>query len=95
MYQRFVNSLYVLNIIFQAFFTLLFPVGLGALAAYLLTKHAGVDGWIWAVLLVFGVFCGLWSMIKFILSAMTGLERLEKEQEERKKQIKAGNANDE
>ena len=95
MYKRFVNSLYVLNILFQAFFTLLVPVGLGALGAYILTTLAGVGGWIWAVLLILGVFSGLYSMIKYILTAMAALERLEKEQNSRATSQKAGKSDDE
>lgn len=95
MYKRFVNSLYVLNILFQAFFTLLVPVGLGALVAYLLTTFTDVGGWIWAVLLILGVFSGLYSMIKYILTAMAALERLEKEQNARTTSQKAGKSDDE
>ena len=95
MYKRFVNSLYVLNILFQAIFTMLVPIGLGALIAYLLTAHAGVGGWIWALLLILGVFTGLYSMIKYILTAMAALERLEKEQEERSANLKTGKSDDE
>ena len=94
MYKRFVNSLYVLNILFQAFFTLLVPVGLGALVAYLLTTFTDVGGWIWAVLLILGVFSGLYSMIKYILTAMAALERLEKEQNARATSQKAGKSDD-
>lgn len=95
MYKRFVNSLYVLNILFQAFFTLLVPVGLGALVAYLLTTFTDVGGWIWAVLLILGVFSGLYSMIKYILTAMAALERLEKERNARATSQKAGKSDDE
>ena len=86
-YKRFVNALYVLNILWQALFNLLFPIGLGALGAFLLTKYTEVGGWIWAVLMVLGAFTGLFSMVKFILSAMAGLERLEKEQNEKKNTV--------
>ena len=85
MYKRFINAMYVLNILFQAIFDLLMPIGLGALCAFLLTKHTEIGGWIWAVLLVLGAFTGLYSMIRFILSAMAGLQRLEKEQNEKTK----------
>ena len=94
MYRRFVNSLYVLNILFQAIFTLLTPVGLGALVAYILTEFADVGGWIWALLLVLGVLTGLYSMIKYILAAMDGLDRLEKEQAERIASQKAGKSDE-
>lgn len=95
MYKRFVNSLYVLNILFQAIFTMLVPVGLGALGAYLLTTLAGVGGWIWAVLIILGVFTGIYSMIKYVLVAMAALERLERGQTERSAAQKAGKSDDE
>lgn len=84
MYKRFVSALYALNIVFQGFYTLALPIGIGALASYLLVKFANAPGWIWAVLLILGAFCGLFSMIKYLISAMNNLERLEKERDERK-----------
>ena len=57
-----------------------FPRGL--LISYLLTTYASAPSWIWALFTVLGVFVGLVSMIKFILSAMAALDRLEKEQKE-------------
>ena len=94
MYRKLVSSLYVLNIVSQAIFTLAFPIGLGVLISYLLTQYASAPSWIWAVLVVFGALSGLYSMIKFILSAMAGLERLEKEHNIKDKKEKSGN-NDE
>lgn len=85
MYKRFVNSLYLLNIIFQSFLNLLTPIGIGLLISYLLTSYAGAPSWIWALFTVLGVFAGLISMVKFILSATAALDRLEKEQNERQK----------
>ena len=98
MYKRLVSALYVLNIVFQAFYTLALPIGIGALISFLLTKYASAPKWIWAVLLMFGVFTGLYSMIKFILTATAGLDRLEKQQaermaEEKKKNEKLGETN--
>ena len=86
MYNKFVNVLYLLNIIFQSFLNLLTPIGLGLLISYVLTAYAGAPTWIYAPFTVFGVFVGLFSMIKFILSAMSALDRLEKEQKTREKE---------
>jgi hypothetical protein len=83
MYKGLVTALYLLNIIFQSFLNLLTPIGLGLLISYLLTAYAGAPSWIWAAFTVFGVFVGLFSMVKFILSAMSALDRLEKEQKSR------------
>ena len=82
MYKKFVSSLYVLNIVFQAFYTLALPIGIGALASFLLTKYASLPGWIWAVFITLGVFTGLFSMVKFIITAMNNLDRLEKQHAE-------------
>ncbi len=94
MYKKLVSALYVLNIVSQAIFTLLIPIGLGVLVSYLLTRFASAPSWIWAVLVVLGAMSGLYSMIKFILSAMPGLDRLEKEHNTKEKKEKSGN-NDE
>lgn len=94
MYKKLVSALYVLNIVSQAIFTLLLPIGLGALIAYLLTRYASAPSWVWALLIVFGALSGIYSMIKFILSAMAGLDRLEKEHNTKEKKENSGN-NDE
>lgn len=75
---------YVLNIIFQAFFTLLTPAGLGFLISYLLIRFAGAPDWLYAPLLTVGILIGFVSMIKFILSTMKALERLEAERSQAK-----------
>ncbi len=85
MYKGLVGALYVLNIVFQAFLTLCVPIGLGVLISWLLVTYLGVGGWIYAVLVILGVLSGLISMVKFVLAASEGYERLEKEQNERKK----------
>ncbi len=83
--NAFMNAMYALNIIIQSFFNLLTPIGLSILVSWLLVEKAGMDGWIYAVLIILGVAVGFYSMIRFLLSALAGLERLEKEQEQKKK----------
>lgn len=80
MHKKIFNALYVINIVAQAFFDLVFPIALMWLFSYLLTEYVGVEGWIYAPMLIIGVFVGLISMVKFILTAMSALERLEREQ---------------
>ena len=94
MYKKFVSALYVVNIVSQAIFTLLIPIGLGALISYLLTEFANVGPWIWAVTIPLGAISGIYSMIKFILSAMAGLDRLEKEHNTKNNTKKSGNDNE-
>lgn len=89
--KKLFNSLYLLNIVFQAIFTLLTPIGLGVIVSYLLTSYAGAPKWVWAPILILGVFSGLFTMVKFILSATAALERLEKQQETNSRQKKEKN----
>lgn len=85
-FTGFMNAMYALNIISQAIFSLATPIGIGVLASYLLVEFAAAPSWIYAPLTVLGALSGLYSMIKFILSATAGLERLEKEQTQRGKE---------
>jgi F0F1-type ATP synthase assembly protein I len=73
--------MYALNIILQAFWSLLFPIGAGVLVGWLLTEKCGMGNYVFVILILLGVFAGLISMIRFLLSALAGLERLEKEQQ--------------
>ena len=75
------NAMYALNIILQAFWSLLFPIGAGVLVGWLLTEKCGMGNYVFVILILLGVFAGLISMIRFLLSALAGLERLEKEQQ--------------
>ena len=75
--------MYVLNIVFQAFFCLALPIGLGLLISWLLTEYVGAPGWIFAPAVIISAVCGIISMIKFIITSMAGLERLEKERNSR------------
>ena len=94
MYRKLVSTLYVINIVSQAIFTLATPIALGALASYLLVKYVSCPSWIWAVLVTLGALTGLYSMVKFILSAMAGLDRLESEHNTKEKQEKSGKDNE-
>jgi hypothetical protein len=77
MYGKFVSAMYLLNIVFQSFFNLAFPIGIAILASWLLVEHAGAPGWIYAPLVIVGVITGFSSMVRFILSATRALDRLE------------------
>ena len=71
--------MYALNILISAIFTLLTPVGILFLIAWLLNTKAGVGSFIYAVLLIIGVLIGLVSMIRFLVRSSEVLERIEKE----------------
>ena len=95
MYKRLVSVMYALNILFQALFTLIMPAALGFGIAWALVRYLGAPEWVYAPLLVVGVLWGFYSMIKFTISAMAGLERLERQRTEGKKAEKTGKVNEE
>lgn len=79
--RRFMNTMYAMNIILQAFWSLLFPIGGGVLLGWLLTEKCGMGSYVFVILILLGVFTGLVSMVRFLISALAGLERLEREQQ--------------
>lgn len=93
MYKKLVGALYIMNIVSQAIFTLLFPILLGFGIAWLLVSYLCAPSFLYVIFIMLGVFCGLYSMVKFVMSAMSAYERLEKEHTESKKTNKMGNNN--
>ena len=79
--RNFMNAMYAMNIILQAFWSLLFPIGGGVLLGWLLVEKVGIANYVFVILILLGVFTGMISMIRFLISALAGLERLEKEQQ--------------
>ena len=95
MHKKIFNAIELLNTFFQAFYMLALPIGIGALASFLLTKYLSVPSWIWAVLLTIGVLTGLVSMVKFILTTLSGMDKRERQiklDEEEKKEKEARQA---
>ena len=88
MYRKWLGALYSLNIIFQSFFSLVFPVGIALGIAYLSVSSLGAPRWLYAPLIIVGVGAGLISMVRFIISSMNALSRLEREQEKTEKERK-------
>ena len=82
---NFIHWMHWANIVFQAIFSLLFPVALGTGGAYLLVTYTAIGEWIYAVLILIGFFVGMISMIRFILIASHAVVRLEEEEKARKK----------
>ena len=91
MYRKIVSAMYVINIISQAIFTLAMPIVFGFGISWLLVNYASAPSFIYAILITIGAMCGFYSMIKFILSAMAALERLEKSRSDCNKTDKTGN----
>lgn len=78
--KNFMNAMYALNIVIQSFWSLLMPIGLAVLLGWLLTEKLGLEAYVFVILILLGVAVGIVSMVKFLLSALAGLERLENEQ---------------
>lgn len=81
-YRKFITPLYVINITVQALISLISPILLMLLFAYLLTAYASAGGWVYVVFIMLGVFSGLYSMVVFILRAGRALEAIEKQHKE-------------
>ena len=82
-YKRLVSVLYMLNIVAQSIFTLLIPAGLMFLLSWLLVSKCSAPTWLYAVLIPIGVISGFVSMIKFVIRAGEGVERLEKQKKKK------------
>ena len=82
MKNNWVSPLYVMNIVVQAFFDLVVPIGLGYGIGYLLETRAGAGGWVYALFMILGVFIGLFTMCKSIIRSMQALERLERQRQD-------------
>ena len=85
MQRKFIRGMYLWNLVLQSIFSLLTPIGVSTLIAYLLVGR-GVGSWIYAVLILFGVLVGLSSMIRFLLGATAQIERLENEHAQKEKE---------
>ena len=84
MYKNFVSTMYVLNIVFQAIFTLLITHALFFFINYLCVWKFEFPTWTYAISLTLGFIIGIISMIKFVISASEALERLEKQRNNKK-----------
>lgn len=80
MHRKFFNAMYVFNVVLQAFFTLLTPIAIGFFSAWLLVSRLAAPEWLYVVFIILGVGSGLLGMVRFVLSSMSGIERLESEQ---------------
>ena len=78
-YKKLVSALYLLNIVAQSIVTLLIPAALMFLLSWLLTSKLSAPTWLYAVLIPIGVISGFISMIRFVIRAAEGVERLEKQ----------------
>ena len=79
------SAFYVINIVFQSIFTLLWQIGLALLVGWIFVGFVGAPNWIYVPLILLGVATGLVSMVRFIITAMSALERLEEQKRKKKK----------
>ena len=85
MHKKLFSVMYAINIISQAVFTLVLPAALGFCLSWLCVSKLGAPTWLYAVFITLGVIAGLFSMVKFAISASESLDRLEKQRENNKK----------
>ena len=78
MHKKLFNASYLINVLFQAFFNLLFPLALAFGVGWLLTAKLALPSWIYVPLLLAGLAIGLISMIKFLIYALDVFEKLER-----------------
>ncbi len=82
-YKKIIAPFYIINIVFQAIISLISPIAIMFLFAYLLVKYANAESYMYVIFIMIGVFSGLYSMIVFILRASRALEAIEKQTQEK------------
>ena len=85
MYKRFVGAMYVINIIAQAIVTLLIPAAILFAIAWLFVAKCGAPEWLYAVMITLWIMSGFVSMIRFVIRASEGLERMENQRNSKTK----------
>ncbi len=73
---------YTVNYISQAAFSMICPAGLFSLLGWYLTEKKGCGSWVFAALIVFGVLCGFFCMIKYLMTMSYQLELMRRAQNE-------------
>lgn len=79
--KKIVREIYYLEMAVQSFVNLALPIGIFAFLSWLLVEKKGAPAWVYAPLILFGTFVGLFSMVKFLLSASRQIGALEKQHE--------------
>lgn len=79
------STFYVINIVFQSIFTLLWQIFTALVIGWIFVEKLGAPKWLYVPLILVGVMSGLVSMVRFILAAMRSLERLEEQKRKKKK----------
>ena len=79
--NRAFKASYLINIVIQSFWCLLFPIGIALGLGWLMVNKLSWPGWVMAPPLVFAVFIGLYSMCKFLISATHAMDRMDEQRE--------------
>lgn len=79
------STFYVINIVFQSIFTLLWQIGLALAIGWIFVQKLNAPKWLYVPLILVGVITGFVSMVRFILAAMQSLERIEEQKRKKKK----------
>lgn len=79
------SAFYVINVVFQAIFTLLWQIGTALVIGWIFVEKLNAPKWLYVPLILVGVGSGLVSMVRFILAAMRSLESLEEQKRKKKK----------
>jgi len=77
MKSKLFSVLYAMNIVMQALFDLAAPAALLFFISWLFVKRVGAPEWIYAITIPVGILIGLYSMVRFIITATAALTRLE------------------
>lgn len=79
--NRAFKASYLINMVVQSFWCLLFPIGIALGLGWLMVNKLSWPGWVMAPPLVFAVFIGLYSMCKFLISATQAMDRMDEQRE--------------
>lgn len=79
------STFYVINIVFQSIFTLLWQIAAALLVGWIFVRFVNAPEWIYVPLILVGVISGLVSMVKFILAAMRSLDKIEEQRRKKRK----------
>ena len=82
------DTIKVINVALQSIFSLAFDIFLCFFIGWILVDKLGLPSWVYIPLIILGVMAGFISMVKFIISAMNGIDKIEAERQARRKQIK-------
>lgn len=79
------GAFYIVNIVFQAIFDLLFYIAVALLLSWLGVTKLGLPTWVYVPAITLGAICGMVAMIRFTVTAMRSLESIEGSQKKKRR----------